>query len=140
MNRLLTSAGAFAAVMVMTATVASAAQAPDAAVRANPAPVASFNGGLVSKTAPAAEKSIIVAQRRGGRRGGRRVGKGAVAAGIALGILGAAAAASAAQSQPYYRDRRYRDRDWEHRRWCRRMERRCDDGSRWACRKFYRSC
>lgn len=64
--------------------------------------------------------------------------------GIALGILGAAAAtaiiagAAHARDRHYYGDRHYyRSRSGPS---CRELRWRCNDGSDWACRRYYNRC
>ncbi|MFM1813636.1 MAG: hypothetical protein RLZ98_331 [Pseudomonadota bacterium] len=144
---------AVAAAFVLSIGGASAAQhqdksAPKLAVPAIVAPV----GALAS---PAVADRIVVAQRRGGarrgggvrrvapvrraapvRRGGRVVRRGrgrGVAAGVAAGIIGLGVAAAIANSA---------NAGYEGGgdRYCSRLRWRCDDGERWACRRFYREC
>ena len=97
-----------------------------------------------------ARQSIVVAQnrrarraRRGVRRGVRRSNRrrrnrrraaGAAAAIIGLGV--AAAIANQSRAEGYYEEDE--GRSWRRR--CRRLRWRCDDGSRWACRRYWRDC
>jgi hypothetical protein len=75
--------------------------------------------------APEAEK-IVVAGR------GARVGA-AIVGGIVAGALIAGAARAHDDRRYYYTRRRYEDR-------CERWLWKCDRGSDWACRNFYRYC
>ena len=119
----------FAALVVampIFATAASAAEArqPDtAAVSLNGAATAASIGILAKSTAK--PQTIVVAGRRG-----RRVGA-AIVGGVIAGAL--IAGAARAHDREYYYGRRYRHR-------CERWLWKCDEGYRYACRKFYRYC
>lgn len=86
-------------------------------------------GGLAGLEKAAPQSDVVQVHRRG--------------RGIALGILGAAAAtaiiAGAARAHRYddgyYYGGSYRPR-WS----CWDLREACDDGSRWACRRYYNRC
>lgn len=67
---------------------------------------------------------------------------GAIAAGLAAAAIGAIllGKAAEAQQQDDGRDRVSNDEDRQHARNCRRWDRMCDDGNRWACRKLEHNC
>ena len=79
----------------------------------------------------AAQSNVIEVRRRRG-------------AGIALGILGAAAATAIIAGSARAHDRHYYGDRYYSRSYggpsCRELRWRCDDGSSWACRKFYNRC
>ncbi|MFN3868313.1 MAG: hypothetical protein ACK4MF_04530 [Hyphomicrobiaceae bacterium] len=70
-----------------------------------------------------------------------RRGRGA---GIALGILGAAAATAIIAGSARAHDRHYYGERHYYRSYggpsCRELRWRCNDGSSWACRKYYNRC
>ena len=132
-------------VFILSICGANAAQHPGKSAPALNVPALVAPIGLLAK--PAASERMVVAQRRRRgrvrRRGARRAVRrgrsvrrsrrnrrraiGAAAATAA--IIGLGIAASQSRAEPHYGSR-----------YCRRMRWRCDDGERWACRKFYRNC
>lgn len=132
-RRLLIVSG-LALLLPFTALQASAAEVPLAAAPSLPGTASIMGGTVVADTGLAADRiaqeAKLVKTARRWRRG-RRLG--GLAAGL---IIGGAAAAilshsARARDRRYYRRRRGR---------CERWYYRCEDGSRRACRKFYRYC
>lgn len=81
-----------------------------------------------------ASAALLVGANADAFAGGRHHGRGVA---IGLGLLGAAAVAAAASRSA--RAAEYDD-DYASPRQCRRWDRFCDDGERWACRKVRRHC
>lgn len=108
---------------------AMAAQAPDRAVTNNTALVAAGTtlSGIVPPKAAAPVMIQVAEHRRGhSRHRGRNVGIGIAAATAAAILLSQGARASEGGGSHSYN--------------CRRWDRKCDEGSDWACRKVRREC
>jgi hypothetical protein len=111
------------------------------------APMATVSAQVIEKrksgAVVATQKSVskptinkpVVSNNSGNRKSNRNLGIGIGAAIVGAAIIGGIASQSEARPS-YYSRPSYRDHDGLS---CGQLERRCDDGQEWACRKLSRS-